>query len=181
MRLRRPRAVFGGGLTLLLLVLVMIGARFWSALAFRGAPSPECQHALAADEYLIEITGSDNRWQVLYPGARRTVDSVGAEMARLELHVPAERPVVLRLNSSDYIYTLELPNWELKEIAVPKLKFDLRFQTAAPGRFELLGDHLCGGVVETLQGVLVVEPAPQLCRWLTERFRRTDTAPHSRS
>lgn len=181
MSVRCFRLLFGGGLALTMLLLLLAGTRFWPVLAFRPSPSPECRHALATNEYLIEITGSDNRWQVLYPGARQTVDSIGAEMARLELHVPAGRPVVLRLNSTDYVYTLELPHWELKEIAVPKLKFDLRFQTAAPGRFELLGDHLCGGVVETLQGVLVVETAPQLCLWLTETSRRAATAPFPRS
>ena len=98
-------------------------------------------------------------------------------MARLELHVPAGRPVILRLHSTDYVYTLELPDWELKELAVPKLQFDLRFQTEAPGRFELVGDHLCGGVVETLQGALVVEPAPQLCRWLSETCARAGGLP----
>jgi cytochrome c oxidase subunit 2 len=165
MRGRHPTLVFGGGLILLLLLwLVRLGP-------FQDDPahsSLTCRHAHATDEYIIEITGGDNRWQVLYPGARQTVDSLGAEMARLELHVPAGRPVILRLHSTDYVYTLELPDWELKELAVPKLQFDLRFQTGAAGRFELVGDHLCGGVVETLQGALVVESAPQLCRWLSE-------------
>lgn len=173
MTVRHPSLVFGGGLTILML---LAGVLFWLAPLFRAGTSPECRHALASGDYLIEITGSDNRWQVLYPGARQTVDSVGAQMARLELHVPAGRPVVLRLNSTDYIYTLELPAWELKEIAVPQLQFELKFQTTGPGRFELLGDHLCGGVVETLQGVLVVETAPQLCRWLTETCGRTTNA-----
>jgi len=178
MRVRHPSLVFGGGLTILML---LAGVLFWLTPFLRVVTSPECRHALASDDYLIEITGSDNRWQVLYPGARQTVDSVGAEMSRLELHVPAGRPVVLRLNSTDYVYTLELPDWELKEIAVPKLQFDLKFHTAEPGRFELLGDHLCGGVVETLQGVLVVETAPQLCRWLTETYARvsSNTTPES--
>jgi heme/copper-type cytochrome/quinol oxidase subunit 2 len=165
MRLRQAALVLGGGL---FLVLLMAWLRGGSRAVVPALGSAVCQHAFATDDYLIEITGGDNRWQVLYPGCRQTVDSLGAEMARLELHVPTGRRVVLRLHSTDYVYTLELPDWELKEIAVPKLQFDLRFDTAAPGRFELVGDHLCGGVVETLQGALVVEPAPQLCRWLTE-------------
>jgi len=165
MRVRPAALVLGGGL---FLVLLMAWLRWEGRAVDPARLSAVCQHAFATDDYLIEITGGDNRWQVLYPGSRHTVDSLGAEMARLELHVPTGRQVVLRLHSTDYIYTLELPDWELKEIAVPKLQFDLRFETTAAGRFELVGDHLCGGVVETLQGALVVEPAPQLCRWLTE-------------
>jgi heme/copper-type cytochrome/quinol oxidase subunit 2 len=165
MRVRHPTLVFGGGLLVLLLFGLVRFGPLWPQAA---PPSPTCHHAFATDDYIIDITGSDNRWQVLYPGASQTIDSIGAEMARLELHVPTGRPVVLRLHSTDYVYTLELPDWELKEIAVPKLQFDLRFQTGAPGRFDLVGDHLCGGVVETLQGALVVESAAQLCRWLTE-------------
>jgi len=178
MRVRHPVLVFGGGLTVLILAAL---AQFRPPGIPAEPVSRECWHALAATDYIIEITGGDNRWQVLYPGARQTRDSVGAEMSRLELHVPARRPVVLRLNSTDYIYTLELPDWELKELAVPKLRFDLRFQTAAPGRFELLGDHLCGGAVETLQGVLVVEPAQDLCQWLQAAGFRSAIVPHPES
>lgn len=166
--------VFGGGLLLLSLGGL---SGFWARPDWRGyAPSqgvtphtsPACRHALAAEDYVIDITGSDNRWQVRYPGAPQTIDSVGEEMARLELHVPEQRSIVLRLHSTDYVYTLELPHWELKEIAVPRLEFELRFRTSDRGRFDLVGDHLCGGVVETLQGALVVESAPQLCHWLTQ-------------
>ena len=149
----------------------------WLAATLAGSASPHptatlpstaCRHALAAEDYVIDITGSDNRWQILYPGASQTIDSIGDAMARLELHVPEQRPIVLRLHSTDYVYTLELPHWELKEIAVPRLEFELRFHTTEAGRFDLVGDHLCGGVVETLQGALVVESPVQLCAWLDQ-------------
>jgi hypothetical protein len=94
------------------------------------------------------------------------VETAGEELLGLQLHVPAERAVRLALRSTDYIYTLELPAHQLKEIAVPKLVFYLDFQSGPPGRTPLVGDHLCRGVVEELQGNLIVEPVPELLQWL---------------
>lgn len=116
--------------------------------------------------YRIEITGSEDRWIVQYPGLDCPLESAGDLIRSLELHVPTGREILLSLRSTDYIYTMELPNWQLKEIAVPKLEFQLRFTSGSAGRFELLGDHLCGGVVEELQGTLVVESAREVLLWL---------------
>lgn len=95
--------------------------------------------------------------------------TTGDAMTGLQLHVPVARPIVLILNSTDYVYTLELPDWKIKEIAVPKLEFRMEFRADDTGRFELVGDHLCRAEVQELRGTLVVESPSELIRWLRER------------
>ena len=142
----------------------------WVACWMAGcqpAPVSPLEQALRGEgPYEIEIVGSEDRWLVRYPGQAEPVETAGEELLGLQLHVPAERAVRLALRSTDYIYTLELPAHQLKEIAVPRLVFYLDFQSGPPGRTPLVGDHLCRGVVEELQGNLVVEPVPELLKWL---------------
>ena len=142
----------------------------WVACWMAGcqpAPVSPLEQALRGEgPYEIEIVGSEDRWLVRYPGQAEPVETAGEELLGLQLHVPAERAVRLALRSTDYIYTLELPAHQLKEIAVPKLVFYLDFQSGPPGRTPLVGDHLCRGVVEELQGNLIVEPVPELLQWL---------------
>lgn len=146
------------------------GCAVWVACWMAGcqpAPVSPLEQALRGEgPYEIEIVGSEDRWLVRYPGQAEPVETAGEELLGLQLHVPAERAVRLALRSTDYIYTLELPAHQLKEIAVPKLVFYLDFQSGPPGRTPLVGDHLCRGVVEELQGNLIVEPVPELLQWL---------------
>ena len=146
------------------------GCAVWVACWMAGcqpAPVSPLEQALRGEgPYEIEIVGSEDRWLVRYPGQAEPVETAGEELLGLQLHVPAERAVRLALRSTDYIYTLELPAHQLKEIAVPRLVFYLDFQSGPPGRTPLVGDHLCRGVVEELQGNLIVEPVPELLQWL---------------
>jgi len=118
------------------------------------------------EPYQIEITGSKDRWHVRYPGADgRPVTSADTLVVR-NIHVPQETKIVLVLKSTDYIYTLSLPQFHLKEIAVPDLEFRMEFCPPEAGQFELVGNQLCGDPHAELQGVLIVEPRDHFLGWL---------------
>ena len=86
-----------------------------------------------------------------------------------DVHIPVQTDVVLVLRSEDYVYTLALPQFGLKEIAVPTLEFRLDFRPPDAGRFPLLGDQLCGDPHPDLQCGLVVESRDQFLKWLKNR------------
>jgi len=81
--------------------------------------------------------------------------------------VKAEVEIVLK--SRDYIYSLEVPQAGLKEIAVPDLTFTLRFEADNIGTFELPGDQLCGYAHPDLIGTLVVDSQENYRRWLASQ------------
>lgn len=84
-----------------------------------------------------------------------------------DVHVPLQTDVVFVLNSKDYVYTLAIPQCGLKEIAVPELEFRMKFNLANAGKFDLVGDELCGDPFhEQRQGHLIVEPVDKFCSWL---------------
>ena len=117
----------------------------------------------------VEITGSKAAWQVRYLDARGRALS-GQIRVTDTIRVPLQRNVRLELHSRDYIYTLAIPAFGLKEVAVPELAFDMVLQPARPGRLELVGEELCGDPHAESPRFLVVEPRERFARWLSGRL-----------
>lgn len=123
--------------------------------------------------YTVGLTGHDFTWHVCYPGPDGELGTEDDIRARRDVHLPENTKVRLRLTSDDYLYTLSLPHWNLKEIAVPDLVFQLEFQTDRFGRFDIRGDQMCGYAHADLLSQLVVQPHDQYDSWLEDRQRAT--------
>ncbi|HZL91202.1 MAG TPA: hypothetical protein VFB96_22740 [Pirellulaceae bacterium] len=124
-----------------------------------------------AAPYCIEITGSKKRWHVRYPdysGRLRTGDD--RVLSVRNIHVPLNTRVVFILKSADYVYTFAIPEYGLKEIAVPNLKFEMEFQSDKAGKFDLIGEPLCGDPHSEIVGHIVVDPRDRFLAWLERRL-----------
>ena len=117
----------------------------------------------------IDITGDDFRWHIRYPGSDGELASDDDILARRHLHIPLGTKIRLRLLSRDYVYTLNLPDFTIREIAVPDLEFFLEFQVDKAGTYELRCDQMCGNTQMNMNGTLVVESPREFNRWLAER------------
>ena len=123
----------------------------------------------------VQITGNDFDWHIRYPGGDGTIGTPDDIPALRHLHLPIDTNVVLQLESKDYLYSLALPHWNLREIAVPDLTFTMEFHTDTLGTYELKGDQMCGFAHSNLMGTLVVQTASDFETWLRERGRREDS------
>lgn len=136
--------------------------------------SSDAPHALPApalpvpDPFRVELTGANFAWDVRYPDAEGHQAAGKTIPNGRDVHVPVNTRVVLILKSTDYVYTLSIPEYGLKQIAVPDLEFQLEFRSGAVGRLDLLGEHLCGQADNDIQGELIVEPPDRMRPWLTE-------------
>ncbi|MFT7626069.1 MAG: cytochrome c oxidase subunit 2 [Myxococcota bacterium] len=118
------------------------------------------------EPYTVEMTGRDFHWTVRYPGEDGRLHTADDRLGDSELHLPSQSPVRIRLKSADYVYTLDLPDLGLREMAVPDVEFSLNFRTGQPATLRLRGDQMCGYAHATLFGELIVEPRAQLDAWL---------------
>jgi heme/copper-type cytochrome/quinol oxidase subunit 2 len=114
---------------------------------------------------VIEVTGSNNLWQVRYPAPADGRLAKHVHDVR-NIHVPLGTQVILALSSQDYVYTLAIPDYGLKEIAVPEHEFRMEFRPRAAGRLELVGEHFCGDPFSGISGHLVIEPQDRFLAWL---------------
>ena len=118
---------------------------------------PDLPRTEVARSLTVRVTGKDYRWHFRYPGPDGTLDTADDVVTRKNLVLPVGTSTTLLLHSGDYLYTLALPRWALKEIAVPDMVFTLQFETDAVGTYELLGDQFCGYAHQDLMGKLIVQ------------------------
>ena len=157
---------------------VKLPAVFWSAavcvmiLGCREAV-PGWQCAWSRREPLqMQLSVAEHRWRVTKTalGDETLTDiAVGEQTSDgLLLYVPVDTPLVLALQSEDYIYSLGIPDLGLKEMAVPGLAFRLHLRPMKVGQYALQGGELCGDPGVPAPGRLVVESREEFERRLRE-------------
>src|SRR4051812_18213591 len=114
---------------------------------------------------IIEVMGEQFAWNFRYAGADglfgRTdpalisstnpfgldkVDPAAKDdiVSINQLHLPAGKPIRLRLRSHDVIHSLFLPYQRIKQDAVPGMQIELWFIPQKAGQFEIACSQLCG-------------------------------------
>jgi cytochrome c oxidase subunit II len=96
----------------------------------------------------VQVTARKWSWWFDHPGGR------GAA----ELHVVARRPVELVLSSTDVIHSLYVPDFRLKQDAVPGRFTKMTFTPTAAGQFPILCAEYCGTDHSRMAAVVVVHP-----------------------
>lgn len=87
------------------------------------------------DAVAIDVVARQYAWDVGYPGGRRTQDV---------LHIPAGRPVDLRIRATDVIHSLWIPRLAGKMDAIPGHTNVLRIEADRPGTYRGECAEYCG-------------------------------------
>jgi len=99
------------------------------------------------DAQEIYVTGKQWMWKFAYSEGMSSV---------ADLYVPAGRPVKLVLTSRDVIHSFYVPDFRLKQDAVPGRLTTLWFEAKEPGRYQILCTEYCGVSHSTMRGEVVV-------------------------
>jgi cytochrome c oxidase subunit 2 len=161
--------------------VVALGLPVWDR--YFGTTAP-------ADALTIEVTTEQFAWNVRYAGpdgvfgrtdpARMSLDNpLGLDAADPRgkddivslnvIHAVAGRAVKIRLRSKDVLHGFFLPNFRVKQDAVPGMTMEFWFVPTRAGRFELACSQLCGFGHYEMKGVLIVQAAEEFARWLEEQ------------
>lgn len=116
------------------------------------------QHQLATP-YPIQITGKDYKWYILYPGKDGLLHTKDDISSQQNLNLPVNTQIQLILESADYLYFLELPEFQQMGMATTGQTHYIQFQTKETGQFRLRGSQMCAYTHENLLGkVYVYQP-----------------------
>jgi cytochrome c oxidase subunit II len=181
---RKTELVLSGVLGLAVAVIgeggvLAIGMPVWAEY-FDARPSP--------DALGLEITAQQFMWNVRYPGADgaygrtdpRLVDEANNPLGLdsrdpagkddivmlNEIVVPVNRPVRIQLRSKDVIHSFFLPNFRVKQDAVPGMTPEVVFIPTRTGEYELACAELCGLAHYRMRGFFRVLTAQQFDDWL---------------
>ena len=115
------------------------------------------------NELTVDVHGQQFSWRFDYPQPGGNAKPVkGAK----ELWLPKDRPVYFRIHTDDVIHSFWVPQFRLKQDAVPGLTTRIRVTPDKVGRYQVVCTELCGlGHATMRQAVRVVEP-PEFQAWV---------------
>lgn len=143
-----------------------------------------------SDVMTIEITAEQFAWNVRYPGAdgkfgrttpqlitwdnplgldRKDAAAKDDLVLLNDIHMPLNRPVRIRLRSKDVIHSFYVPNFRVRQDAVPGMTIEIWFTPTETGTFELACSQLCGFGHYSMKGLVTVDSAEDFNKWLADQ------------
>lgn len=103
-----------------------------------------------ADAMEIQVIGKQWLWQFQYDDGRSTIN---------EFYVPVNRPVRLKMTSTDVLHSFFIPNFRVKQDVVPGMYSSVWFEATVPGKHQVYCTEYCGAAhSKMLAHVVALEP-----------------------
>jgi cytochrome c oxidase subunit II len=113
----------------------------------------------------IQVNAHQWAWDARYPGPDGSFGTADDVVTLNDIRVPVGRPVVIQLASTDVIHSFSLPNFRVKQDAVPGTINRLWFMAKETGAFEIACAQHCGVAHYKMRGVLTVLPPEGFVAW----------------
>lgn len=121
-------------------------------------------------DIVVQAAGKQFNWQFTYPGRDGKFGTEDDLQLDNDLHVPVGKPVRVILTSKDVIHSFFLPNFRLKQDAMPGREIPVWFEATKTGEFEIPCAELCGFGHSGMKGTLYVHSPEDYQKWLKERW-----------
>lgn len=110
-------------------------------------------------DIIVDVQGMQFAWIFNYPD---TGISTG------ELHIPVGADVQLNLSANDVIHSFWVPQFRLKQDAIPGVPTQLRFVATKPGTYPVVCAELCGGYHGSMRTEVIVHEPQDYQNWIAE-------------
>jgi cytochrome c oxidase subunit 2 len=118
------------------------------------------------DAMRLAIRAKQFEWHVSYPGADGRLGTPDDFSMRNQLHVPVNRAVVATLEAEDVIHSFFVPQFRVKQDAVPGMHIQVWFQPTKVGKYEIGCAELCGLGHYRMRGMVTVHSQEDYDRWV---------------
>jgi cytochrome c oxidase subunit 2 len=135
-------------------LVIALGMFVWSARVYFDMVTPP------ADASEVYVVGRQWMWKLQHPDGQREIN---------ELHVPVGRPIRLIITSEDVIHSFFVPDFRVKQDAVPGRYTSIWFEATKPGRYRIYCAEYCGTDHSKMIGWVVVQDPAEYQQWLSSR------------
>jgi len=196
---RSPVAKYveAGVLLVELVLLFGFSIPLWAARVDRIPP----EH----DALVVHVTGEQFAWNIRYPGADGKFGKTDIKLIDLQdnplgidrsdpdakddvttlnqLYLPANKPIIVKLRSKDVIHSFGVPEFRVKQDAVPGLTIpiwfipdvttaEMRTRTGNPEfQYEIACAQLCGLGHYRMRGFVTVLAADEFKKWMDDKVK----------
>jgi cytochrome c oxidase subunit 2 len=116
---------------------------------------------------VVEVTGQQFAWSFHYPES---------DVTSGQLALPVDQPVELKLTAKDVIHSFWVPEWRMKQDAVPGVQTRLVITPTKEGTFTVICTELCGLGHATMRAQAIVLSSSGFQKWLTDEKNRAAQA-----
>ncbi|HMG92429.1 MAG TPA: cytochrome c oxidase subunit II [Chryseolinea sp.] len=174
---------------IVLAVLIFTGLRAWNDIT--GPASKDAE--------LIEVIGQQFAWTVRYPGVKdkelgkvdyKLIDNFGNEFGldltdknsfddfkSLELHLPVDKEILLKIRAKDVLHSVFLPHFRVKMDAVPGMPTQFKFKVTKTTQqmrdelsnqnfnYEMACTEICGRGHFSMKMTVIVDDQETYEKW----------------
>ncbi|MCM8794225.1 MAG: cytochrome c oxidase subunit II [Candidatus Omnitrophica bacterium] len=145
---------------LILLGLTIASQKVWAEIRFpKNVPSTSIQAEILAEQFA---------WNIRYPGADGVFQTTDDVVTLNQLHLPVGVPVLLHVKSKDVIHSFFVPEFRVKQDAVPGLPTSIWVEATKAGQYDIKCAELCGLGHYRMKGYVTTEPLVDFQKWLME-------------
>jgi cytochrome c oxidase subunit 2 len=144
------------------LVLDAVAAPVWDKIKLEQPPH----------DHLVGIQGEQWAWRFTYPGGDGRLGTDDDIESVNELHVPVDQVILFELSAKDVLHAFWVPEFRLKQDAVPGRTIRGWFRATREGQYEIPCAEICGIAHTMMKGMLHVESADAYRTWLASRSVR---------
>lgn len=119
--------------------------------------SPETKEG--ENQLLVNVNGIQYAWIFTYP----ETGIVSGDM-----HIPVGRPVKLNITAGDVLHAFWLPEFRLKQDAVPGREVQLTFTPNRVGQYPIICAELCGAYHGGMKSQLYVQTEEEYEQWVQQ-------------
>jgi cytochrome c oxidase subunit 2 len=140
-------------------VLALMSRRIWA----------DVKQRMPEGAMTVGIEAEQFAWNIHYPGPDGKVFTEDDVVTLNQMHIPVGRPVVVALRSKDVIHSFFLPEFRVKQDAVPGMTTRIWFDGQRVGHWEIACAELCGLGHYRMKGFLTVDTQEDFDKWLAEQ------------
>lgn len=116
----------------------------------------------------IEVNAHQWLWDARYAGADGKFNTKDDAVTSNDIRVPVNTPILIQLASTDVIHNFFLPNFRVKQDAVPGTITPFWFKAKDTGEFEIACAQHCGANHYKMKALLTVLPKEDYGRWVRQ-------------
>jgi cytochrome c oxidase subunit 2 len=144
---------------LICVMLALLSRRIWEQI----------KEKMPHDAVEVHVTGEQFAWNFRYPGPDGKFDTADDILTLNQLHFPVGKPVIVTLTSKDVIHSFFLPEFRVKQDAVPGMRTRIWFEGNKVGHWEIACAELCGLGHFRMKGFVTVDTPEDYQKWLAEQ------------
>src|SRR5438874_6688905 len=146
---------------LILVILTLLSVPAWSKIKM----------TMPETDFVVQVTAKRFNWQVTYTGPDGKFGTADDKTLLDEMHVPVNKIVRVHLKSQDVIHSFFVPQFRMKQDAVPGREIKQWFEATKPGKYELPCAELCGFGHSGMRGWIYVHTPEDYQKWAAENLQ----------